>query len=89
LKHLSTLEPRVEVGARTDADVGFVLIVDNQISGRVLDSAGKPVKDVCVRLNPAAEETSHFFYIADCSKTDGSYRLRDMPSGHYMATAEP
>ena len=79
----------VQLGQSSAADVDFVLIVDNQISGHVLDSQGKPVKDVCVQPEPATGETSHYFYISKCSEVDGSYRLKDMPSGQYRIRAEP
>ena len=53
LDDLRATEPVVEFGAGTTADVDFVLMEDNQISGRVVDASGKPMKDVCVQLQPA------------------------------------
>ena len=85
---LRVTEPVVELGGDTAADVSFLLIVDNQISGRVLDSSGKPVKDVCVHLNPAVGETDRGFLISKCAEDDGSYQLKDMPSGRYLITAQ-
>jgi hypothetical protein len=89
IKDLLSPEPTVDMGKRTAADIDFVLVVDNQISGRVLDPGGKPVKDVCVQLTPTAEKTISYFHIFGCSKDDGTYLLKDMPSGQYLITAEP
>jgi hypothetical protein len=89
IKDLLSPEPTIDMGKRTAADIDFVLVVDNQISGRVFDSAGKPVKDVCVQLTPIAEKASSYFNVFGCSKDDGSYLLKDMPPGQYLITAEP
>jgi hypothetical protein len=89
LEDLRATEPVVEIGAGTTADVDFVLMVDNQISGRVVDSSGKPMKDVCVQLQPSTGEASRYFHVSKCSEADGSYVLKDMPPGQYVITAEP
>jgi hypothetical protein len=86
---LRATEPVIEIGARTASDVHFVLMIDNQISGRVTDSSGKLMKDVCVQLQPATGEASRYFYVSKCSEADGSYLLKDMPPGRYVITAEP
>jgi len=85
---IGVTEPMVEIADNTAADVSFLLIVDNQIAGRVLDSSGMPVKDVCVHLNPAVGEASRGFFISKCSEDDGSYQLKDMPPGRYLITAQ-
>jgi hypothetical protein len=89
LKDLQTTEPGVRMGADSSADVDFLLMIDNQISGRVVDSAGKPMKDVCIQLQPSSGEASRYFYVSKCSEADGSYVLKDMPPGQYVITAEP
>jgi hypothetical protein len=89
LKDLDATEPVVEIGSTSAADVDFVLVADGQISGRVLDTDGKPVKDVCVQLKPAVGEASSYFYISKCSEADGSYRLKDISAGEYIITAKP
>lgn len=86
---LRATEPVVEIGARTAAHVNFLLMIDNQISGRVLDSTGSPMKDVCVELRPATAVASQNFYVSDCSEADGSYLLKDMAPGPYLITAKP
>ena len=87
-KDLNTTEPIVRIGAASAADVDFVLMVDNQISGRVLDATGKPPNDICVGLTPATGEASPYFNIYDCPKTDGSFNLKDMPAGQYLIYVE-
>jgi hypothetical protein len=89
LEDLRATEPVVAIGAATTADVDFVLMVDNQISGRVVDSRGKPLKDVCLQLQPSSGEASRYFYVPKFSEVDGSYVLKDMPPGQYLITAEP
>jgi hypothetical protein len=51
LEDLRATKPVVKIGVGTTADVDLVLMVDNQISGRVVDSSGKPMKE---RLRTAA-----------------------------------
>jgi hypothetical protein len=87
LKDLRTKEPVVDMGGNTAADVDFVLMVDNAISGRVLDPAGKPMKDVCVQLEPATGQANGYFYISNCSDSDGRFSLTDMPPGQYVISA--
>lgn len=81
--HLQGAEPIVTIGDRTAADVDFILVADNRISGRVLGPAGAPVKDVCVHLEPATGKAKHL-YMLDCSASDGRYTLKGMPSGRYV-----
>ncbi|HEY3739678.1 MAG TPA: carboxypeptidase-like regulatory domain-containing protein [Bryobacteraceae bacterium] len=88
-KDVRATEPVVEIGASTGADVDFVLNFDNQITGRVVDSSGKPMKDVCLQLEPATGEASLHFWVFTCSDADGRYRLADMPPGRYVISAVP
>lgn len=89
LEDLRATEPIVRINADTTADVDFVLVLDNEISGRVVDSSGKPTKDVCVQLQPSIGEASRYFLVSKCSEADGSYVLKDMPPGQYVIMAEP
>jgi hypothetical protein len=89
LKDLQISQPIVRMDADSSADVDFLLMIDNQISGRVVDSAGRPVKDVCVQLQPARGEANRHFYVSKCSEANGGYVLKDMLSGQYIITAKP
>ena len=75
----------------TTADISFLLVEDNQISGRVLDSNGNPLKDICVHLVPAGSDPSSATSrsrVFDCSEPGGSYVLKDMPAGRYELVAD-
>src|SRR5262249_13018870 len=76
-----------EMHAGTTADIDFVLVADNQISGRVVDASGMPIKGVCVQLQPTTGEASNSFH-RSYSNSDGRYVLSGMPPGQYLLTAE-
>jgi hypothetical protein len=89
LDDLRATEPVVGIGAGTAADVDFALIVDNQMSGRVLDPAGNPMKDVCVQLEPASATAGQHFYVSGCSNDKGRFIMKDMPAGQYRIVTNP
>ncbi len=80
-------EAAVILKADGGASVGFVLEDDTRLSGRMLDAKGAPIKNVCIDLEPLegrGENGARFF---DCSKGDGSFRMRMMPPGKYRLVA--
>ena len=79
----STVE--LEVGG--GASVSFVLKADTRMSGRLMDVKNRPVKDVCIDLEPVegrGENGARFF---NCSKLDGTLQMEMMPPGEYWLVA--
>ncbi len=76
----------VTLNERSAASVDFVLVEDTSISGKVLDPDGRPMKDVCLDMEPSTGGAKNF-RVFDCTKEDGSYLLKDMPSGSYLIVA--
>jgi hypothetical protein len=68
----------------------FAYNADNQISGKILDVDGKPLKDVCLGLiRPEDEKSERIRSVHGCSKEDGSYVLKDVPPGKFLLAANP
>jgi hypothetical protein len=73
----------VEDKRHAGIDIGFE--IDNAISGRVFDAAGRPMRDVCLRVFPAADEQQAAFpYKAGCTKDDGAFLFEEIPTGSYV-----
>lgn len=73
----------VEDKRHAGIDIGFE--IDNAISGRVLDAAGRPMREVCLRVFPAADEQQAAFpYKAGCTKDDGAFLFEEIPTGSYV-----
>lgn len=67
------------------AGVDIYFEIDNAISGRVLDAAGRPMREVCLRLFPAADERQAAFpYKANCTRDDGAFLFEEIPTGSYV-----
>lgn len=84
IPQVRAVENAVDLGPGGDASVSFVLQSDTWISGRVLDSSGKPVPHVCMNLmeKEGRGEQDTFFF--ECSKEgDGSFKFEMMPRGEY------
>jgi hypothetical protein len=67
--------------------VDFVLEADTKQTGRMLDTKGNPINDVCVDLEPVkgrGENGARFF---DCSKQGGKFVMEMMPPGQYWLVA--
>jgi hypothetical protein len=66
------------------AFVNFDCGVKNEIRGKVFDTAGNGMKDVCLTLVPARGKPSRYFYKADCTDKGGEYAIAGIPSGSYV-----
>jgi hypothetical protein len=80
-------EAAIQLAPDGAASVDFVLRADTRVSGRMLDSTGKPLVDVCIDLEPleGRGENSAFFF--DCSKKGGAFAMEMMPPGKYLLIA--
>lgn len=78
----------VDLESEGGASVDFVLMADTELSGRILNSKGEPVKDVCIDLDPIqgrGEDGARFFA---CSKARGVFKMTMMPPGKYRLVAQ-
>ncbi len=86
---------RVKVHEQGCADASFWLSNDNQISGRVLDSGGKAVKDVMVALaqtdGPNFTMRQDYVSFDTFSNTDdrGRYHFEGLLPGSYLVFLDP
>ena len=72
----------VESGKHSYFDFGYG--VNNAIRGRVLDTAGNGMKDVCVSVVPAQGKPAKYFHEYDCTNKEGSYEIAGIPPGFYV-----
>jgi hypothetical protein len=81
---------RHKLEEKSCVSIEFVLSANNSIKGKVIGTNGKPLPRVCLELIPVnapetgAGRTSNIF---DCTETDGSYTLDQMPPGQYLIRA--
>jgi hypothetical protein len=81
------LDSPITLSARAGASVSFALREGNQVSGRVVDPAGRPLADVPVTLEPAAGSTTPSSQLETVSREDGVFRLTMVPAGTYRLVA--
>jgi hypothetical protein len=75
---------KVESRARSCAGSDFVLCSDSRISGRVFGANGEVMPRVCLNLWPANKPADRYFRISDCTESDGSYEITEIPPGDYI-----
>ena len=80
-------ETQLEVTAESGNGFDFNLASDTRISGHVLDPNGRPMKDVCLEIEPLQGNSTSGSRIFNCTKPDGSYLLDKMPAGTYRIVA--
>lgn len=73
----------IELDRTSGASVSFVLLADNEMRGRVLDPAGRPLAGACVELEGVPATQGQRSPDFDCSKEDGRFVLKEMPVGRY------
>lgn len=71
------LEPKKHVR------VDFILEIDNAVRGVVYDPNRKPMKGVCVSLQPEGNPQERGFN-SDCSEDDGRFAIKSISSGSYV-----
>ena len=72
----------LEAGKHAYYDFGYG--VNNAIRGKVFDTAGKPMKSVCLDLLPAQGKASRYFYESACTKKDGTFEIEGISPGAYV-----
>jgi hypothetical protein len=84
---LLTDDTQLDVTDESGNGFDFVLSPDTRISGRVLDPTGRPMKDVCIDIEPLQGASADGSRVFDCTEPDGSYVLDKMPAGSYRIVA--
>ena len=62
----------------------FEFKIDNSISGKLLDTNGKPLKDVRLNLLPTQGKKAKYFYQSDYSDANGFFKFEEIPIGTYI-----
>jgi len=61
----------------------FHLDADTSISGKVLSTDGRPLRNVCLSLQPKGKHVSETWRF-DCTDEHGDYKLETIPPGEYI-----
>ena len=61
-----------------------VNLVIGEVSGTLLDVEGRPLEGALLKLQPIGEELGHQIWPAAISGVEGTFRIRDLPIGHYQ-----
>jgi len=80
-------DTQLEVTAESGNGFDFNLAPDTRIAGRVLDPSGRPMKDVCLEIEPLQGNSANGSRVFGCTRPDGSYALDMMPAGSYRIVA--
>jgi len=86
-RNLDFADTTVEIKSDSGVSIGFVLMADTKITGRVIDPEGKPMEGVCVDAMPISDTTQAPSRIFDCTKSDGTYKMEMMSPGQYRIVA--
>jgi len=75
---------RVSVSAGKHSEMDFTYHIRNSISGRLLDTDGRPLEDVCVKLMPADAKDPSYYHASELTKADGSFSIEGSAAGTYV-----
>lgn len=73
----------IKLEAKRHASLDIHFEVDDAIRGRILDPAGKPMKDVCIAALPAPGEKENGFHF-DCTDENGNFSIKELPRASYI-----
>jgi uncharacterized GH25 family protein len=74
----------VEIQPKGLSEQDFEFKIDNSISGKFLDSYGKPLKGVSLDLIPARGNLPPRSYARDFTNADGTFEFEEIPIGTYL-----
>ncbi len=74
----------VQIKLRQHIEQDFTYFIDNSISGKITDSNGNFLKDVCLDLSPNNGKERKYFFNFDCTDEKGGFKLSAIPSGKYL-----
>jgi hypothetical protein len=76
----------VMLESKKHASVYIVITIDNYVRGRVLDSTGQGLNNVCVSLlRPGQDEWGP----VGCTDEQGAFKITEVPEGEYVLVANP
>jgi protocatechuate 3,4-dioxygenase beta subunit len=78
----SSVEIEIEAKSHTEQDFDFS--IDNAIHGKVFDTSGKLLENVCLDLIPARGKKAPYFYQGDCTDENGRFEFDEIPAGTYV-----
>ena len=79
---LSYIEVKIEPGRHTERNIAY--LIDNAVSGRLLDANGLSLEKVLISLIPAAGKVGKGFSEFTWTKPGGYFELRSIPAGSYL-----
>ena len=74
----------ITLAAGRHAGLDLHFEVENAVSGRIFDPAGRPLNGVCLHLVPAKEAPPGYSYEGDCTEKGGAFRIEEIPPGSYV-----
>ncbi|MBK7709336.1 MAG: hypothetical protein IPJ30_27160 [Acidobacteria bacterium] len=77
-------DTQVVIKPKAHTERNFYFEIDSAIRGKLFDTNGNPLKDVCMELLPARGTKVPFLYNSDCTEPDGSFELKGIPAGSYL-----
>ncbi len=72
----------IKDGSHTEAN--FIYEIDNSISGKFIDVAGKPLKNVCLNLVSVSGKKLPYNFKLDCTDENGRFKIDEIPTGTYV-----
>lgn len=77
------------LSAGTHAEQDFYYRIDNRVTGRVVDPAGKPLAGIDLSLRPADEAFAEMYAATATTGEDGSFKFERAPAAEYIIVANP
>ncbi len=73
----------VEIKAGQHTEQDFFYVIRNAVRGRLFDTNGKPLNNVCLDLIPTRGKPNSYVHLGDCTNADGSFEFKRVPAGSY------
>lgn len=75
----------VEIKAKSHTEKDFIYEINNEISGKVIDRKGKPLKDICIELfSEKTKQVNRVLpFLESCTDEEGNFEFCAIPPGTY------
>ena len=73
----------VTIADKKHAELDLAYVIENSIRGRLVDTAGRPLENVCVKLMPVASTDPRYYNHSITTKVDGTFEFAFVPQGTY------